>query len=164
MTKVLKMYSNHCYGKITSQYYFVCDVFHFSHDPRQFRTGAMSGHVDHWMRMDRQLAEHNKAEIVTDEKRVAIRKAIRWAQLGFTISLSTPVEGTSAAVADQKKAKQEAECKKRNLELMRTDPPRPFLSGHVANSLASEIIGLLHSLLTEPGSAAVWAAAVRQVK
>ena len=138
-------------------------IFHFSHDPRQFRTGAISGHVDHWMRMDRQLAEHNKAEIITDEKRVAIRKAIRWAQLGFTISLSTPVEGTSAAVADQKKAKQEAECKKRNLELMRTDPPRPFLSGHVANSLASEIIGLLHSLLTEPGSAAVWAAAVKQV-
>ena len=113
--------------------------------------------------MERQLDEHNRAEIVTDDKRVAIRKAIRWAQLGFTISLSTPVEGTSAAVADQKKAKQEAECKKRNLELMRTDPPRPFLSGLVANSLASEIIGLLHSLLTEPGSAAVWAAAVKQV-
>jgi len=113
--------------------------------------------------MDRQLFEHNKAEIVTDEKRVAIRKAIRWAQLGFTISLGTPVEGTTAEVADQKKAKQEAECKKRNLELLRTDPPRPFLSGLVANSLASEIISLLHSLLTEPGSAAVWATAVRQV-
>ena len=113
--------------------------------------------------MDRQLFEHNKAEIVTDEKRVAIRKAIRWAQLGFTISLGTPVEGTTAEVADQKKAKQEAECKKRNLELLRTDPPRPFLSGLVANSLASEIISLLHSLLTEPGSAAVWATAVKQV-
>ena len=33
----------------------------------------------------------------------------------------------------------------------------------MANSLASEIIGLLHSLLAEPGLAAVWAAAVRQV-
>jgi len=135
-----------------------------SQDPRQFRAAAVSGHVDHWMRMDRQLLEHNKAEIVTDEKRVAIRKAIRWAQLGFTISLGTPVEGTTAEVADQKKAKQEAECKKRNLELLRTDPPRPFLSGLVANSLASEIISLLHSLLTEPGSAAVWATAVRQVQ
>ena len=101
-------------------------IFYFSHDPRQFRTGPISGHVDHWMHMDRQLAENNKAEIVTDEKRVAIRKAIRWAQLGFTISLSPPLEGTSVAVADQKKAKQEAECKKRNIELMRTDPPRPF--------------------------------------
>ena len=157
------MFFNHYYGNDTRPFYSYI-LFYFSHDPRQFRTGAMSGHVDHWMRMERQLAEHNRAEIVTDDKRVAIRKAIRWAQLGFTISLSMPVEGTSTAVADQKKAKQEAECKKRNLELMRTDPPRPFLSGLVANSLASEIIGLLHSLLTEPGSAAVWAAAVKQVK
>ena len=46
---------------------------------------------------------------------------------------------------------------------MRTDLPQPLLNGLVANSLASEIIGLLHSLLTEPGSAEVWAAAVRQV-
>ena len=34
----------------------------------------------------------------------------------------------------------------------------------MANSLTSEIIGLLHSLLTEPGSAAAWETAVRQVK
>ena len=73
-------------------------LHYFSHDPRQFRTGAISGHIDHWMHMERQLDEHNRAEIVTGDKQVAIRKAIRWAQLGFTVNLSTLVEGTSAAV------------------------------------------------------------------
>ena len=47
----------------------------------------------------------------------------------------------------------------------RTDPVRPFISGHVANSLAAEVIGLLHSLLSAPETLAAhtWATAVEKV-
>ena len=40
---------------------------------------------------------------------------------------------------------------------------RPFLSGQVAYSLASEVIGLLHGLVTVPGAAEVWSTAIREV-
>lgn len=48
---------------------------------------------------------------------------------------------------------------------IRTDPVRQFISGHVANSMAAEIIGLLHSLLTatENMAAQTWACAVEKV-
>lgn len=48
---------------------------------------------------------------------------------------------------------------------IRTDPVRPFISGHVANSMAAEVIDLLHSLLTAPESstAQTWADAVQRV-
>ena len=41
---------------------------------------------------------------------------------------------------------------------------RPFLSGQVAYSLASEVIGLLHGLVTVPGATEVWSTAIREVK
>ena len=40
---------------------------------------------------------------------------------------------------------------------------RPFLSGQVAYSLASEVIGLLHGLVTTPRAAEVWSTAIKQV-
>lgn len=42
---------------------------------------------------------------------------------------------------------------------------RAFISGHVANSMAAEVIALLHSLLTAPESSAaqIWASAVKRV-
>ena len=43
---------------------------------------------------------------------------------------------------------------------------RPFISGHVANSMAAEVIALLHSLLTAPEThaAQTWATAVEKVR
>jgi len=48
----------------------------------------------------------------------------------------------------------------------RTDPVRPFISGHVANNMAAEVIALLHGLLTAPQSntAQSWAEAVQRVR
>ena len=48
----------------------------------------------------------------------------------------------------------------------RSDPIRPFISGHVANSMAAEVIALLHSLLTAPESATAqsWTTAVENVR
>ena len=38
------------------------------------------------------------------------------------------------------------------------------MSGQVAYSLASEVIGLLHGLVTVPGAAEVWSTAIREVR
>lgn len=48
----------------------------------------------------------------------------------------------------------------------RTDPVRPFISGHVANNMAAEVISLLHGLLMAPESntAQSWADAVQRVR
>ena len=48
----------------------------------------------------------------------------------------------------------------------RTDPVRPFISGAVANSLAAEVIALLHGLLTAPETltAQTWTTAVEKVR
>lgn len=50
--------------------------------------------------------------------------------------------------------------------LNRSDPVRPFISGHVANSMAAEVIALLHSLLTAPESntAQIWTSTAEKVK
>lgn len=47
----------------------------------------------------------------------------------------------------------------------RSDPVRPFISGHVANSMAAEVIALLHSLLTAPESntAQIWTSTAEKV-
>ena len=43
---------------------------------------------------------------------------------------------------------------------------RPFISGHVANSMAAEVIALLHGLLTavETRAAKTWVQAVEKVR
>lgn len=49
--------------------------------------------------------------------------------------------------------------------VLRSDPVRPFISGHVANSMAAEVIALLHSLLTAPESntAQIWTSTAEKV-
>lgn len=49
--------------------------------------------------------------------------------------------------------------------VFRSDPVRPFISGHVANSMAAEVIALLHSLLTAPESntAQIWTTTAEKV-
>lgn len=51
------------------------------------------------------------------------------------------------------------------LWIFRTDPIRPFISGHVANNMAAEVIALLHGLLSAPEthSAQSWSEAVQRV-
>lgn len=129
----------------------------------------LSGHrMQEVMQIDRALTEQGRAEVVTDSYRACVRRALRWASMGFTVSVEPPSEGAvggepSGNVVDKKKAHSESAAKKKNQELLKTDPPRPFLSGHVAYSLASEVIGLLHGLLTEPGAAKVWSTAIKEV-
>jgi len=117
------------------------------------------------IQIDRALTDHGKAEVVTDSYRSCVRRALRWASMGFTVSVESPSETigaeSSGGVTDKKKAQAEGAAKKKNQELLKTDPPRPFLSGQVAYSLASEVIGLIHGLLTESGAAEVWGTAIK---
>ena len=127
------------------------------------------------MQIDQALTKHGRAEVVTDSYRACVRRALRWANMGFTVSVEPPSDGVASAVGggagggeqagsiiDKRKAQAESAAKKKNQELLKMDPPRPFLSGHVAYSLASEVIGLLHGLLTEPGAAEVWSTAIKE--
>lgn len=118
------------------------------------------------MAMDRALTDHGVAEVTTDSYRGCVRRALRWANMGFTVSVGPPSHGTgdtSGSGVDKKKARSEAAARKKNIDLLKTDPPRPFVSGHVAYSLASEVIGLLNGLLTEPGAVDVWGEAIKKI-
>ena len=119
------------------------------------------------LHLDGSLSHEGKAEIYTDTYRACFRRAVRWANMGFLVSIEPPVGGNgmgpSGTESDVKKAKAESACKKKNLDLLKMDPPRPFLSGTVAYSLASEIIALLNGLLADPGAAQVWKKAIQNV-
>ena len=55
------------------------------------------------------------------------RRVLRWASMGFVVSVGPPSGATgepSGSTVDKKKAKAEAAAKKKNLELLKTDPPR----------------------------------------
>lgn len=130
-------------------------------DPRQ-----LAHRMETVLRLDQSLTDEGKAEILTDSYRVCFRRSIRWANMGFTVSIEPPAGTTSepsGTESDRKRAKAESSCKKKNLELLKTDPPRPFLSGTVAYLLASEIIGLLNGLLADHDAAQVWKNAIQDV-
>ena len=131
-------------------------------DPRQ-----LAHRMETILRLDQSLTDNNKAEILTDNYKTCFRKAVRWASMGFTVSIEPTASGTnqepSGTEADRKRSKAETTCKKKNMELLKSDPPRPFLSGTVSYSLASEIIGLLNGLLVGEDAVQVWRNAIEDV-
>uniref|UniRef100_A0A1X7UQ08 HECT domain-containing protein n=1 Tax=Amphimedon queenslandica TaxID=400682 RepID=A0A1X7UQ08_AMPQE len=131
-------------------------------DPRQ-----LAHRMETILRLDQALTDNNKAEILTDNYKSCFRKAVRWASMGFTVSIEPTTNGTnhepSGTEADRKRSKAETTCKKKNMELLKSDPPRPFLSGTVSYSLASEIIGLLNGLLVGEDAVQVWRNAIEDV-
>ncbi|XP_013380029.1 probable E3 ubiquitin-protein ligase HECTD4 isoform X2 [Lingula anatina] len=137
-----------------------------SSDSRPFRLGG-GANMERVVKMDREMSRTGKAEITTEEASSALRKAAKWAQMGLIVSTGPPVDSQApeTAAVDKKKQAFEVTCKEKNSELARTDPVRPFISGQVANSMAAEVIALLHCLLTAPEThtAQVWATAVRKV-
>ncbi|KAL8604631.1 hypothetical protein ACOMHN_013411 [Nucella lapillus] len=138
-----------------------------SSDNRPFRlTGGAN--MEKVVRMDRELTKNGRCEVSTEEAMVALKKAYKWAQMGMVVSTAPPVENTTTdtnSAPDKKKTAAEVTCKEKNSELARTDPVRAFISGHVANTMAAEVIALLHNLLTAPvtSTAQTWAEAVQRV-
>uniref|UniRef100_A0A8C8HAD7 HECT domain-containing protein n=1 Tax=Oncorhynchus tshawytscha TaxID=74940 RepID=A0A8C8HAD7_ONCTS len=141
-----------------------------SSEGRPFRLGT-GANMEKVVKMDRDMTKSGSCEVITEEAAAALRKANKWAQSGLIVSVGPPVEALAQEAAggvttgDKKKSAQTAVCRDRNSELARSDPIRPFISGHVANSMAAEVIALLHSLLTAPESntAQIWTSTAEKV-
>uniref|UniRef100_A0A8C7DPU3 HECT domain E3 ubiquitin protein ligase 4 n=1 Tax=Oncorhynchus kisutch TaxID=8019 RepID=A0A8C7DPU3_ONCKI len=141
-----------------------------SSEGRPFRLGT-GANMEKVVKMDRDMTKSGSCEVITEEAAAALRKANKWAQSGLIVSVGPPVEALAQEAAggvttgDKKKTAQTAVCRDRNSELARSDPIRPFISGHVANSMAAEVIALLHSLLTAPESntAQIWTSTAEKV-
>ncbi|XP_074868487.1 putative E3 ubiquitin-protein ligase HECTD4 isoform X2 [Carettochelys insculpta] len=141
-----------------------------SSEGRPFRLGT-GANMEKVVKMDRDMTKSGCCEVITEEAAAALRKATKWAQSGLIVSVGPPVESVSPetssglSTGDKKKTAQTSICRERNSELARTDPVRPFISGHVANSMAAEVIALLHSLLMAPESnaAQIWTTTAEKV-
>ncbi|XP_044786032.2 probable E3 ubiquitin-protein ligase HECTD4 isoform X6 [Bubalus bubalis] len=141
-----------------------------SSEGRPFRLGT-GANMEKVVKMDRDMTKGGCCEVITEEAAAALRKATKWAQSGLIVSVGPPVEslnpeaGSGLSTGDKKKTAQTSICRERNSELARTDPVRPFISGHVANSMAAEVIALLHSLLMAPESnaAQIWTTTAEKV-
>ncbi|XP_069038398.1 probable E3 ubiquitin-protein ligase HECTD4 isoform X3 [Lepisosteus oculatus] len=141
-----------------------------SSEGRPFRLGT-GANMEKVVKMDRDMTKSGHCEVITEEAAAALRKATKWAQSGLIVSVGPPVETLSQenasglSTGDKKKTAQTAICRERNTELARSDPVRPFISGHVANSMAAEVIALLHGLLTAPESntAQIWTSTAEKV-
>uniref|UniRef100_A0A6Q2ZID3 HECT domain-containing protein n=1 Tax=Esox lucius TaxID=8010 RepID=A0A6Q2ZID3_ESOLU len=141
-----------------------------SSEGRPFRLGT-GANMEKVVKMDRDMTKSGSCEVITEEAAAALRKASKWAQSGLIVSVGPPMEALAQEAAggvttgDKKKTAQTAVCRDRNSELARSDPIRPFISGHVANSMAAEVIALLHSLLTAPESntAQIWTSTAEKV-
>ncbi|KAM7391556.1 hypothetical protein PAMP_022238 [Pampus punctatissimus] len=141
-----------------------------SSEGRPFRLGT-GANMEKVVKMDRDMTKSGSCEVITEEASAALRKANKWAQSGLIVSVGPPVETLAQETAggittgDKKKTAQTTVCRDRNTDLARSDPVRPFISGHVANSMAAEVIALLHSLLTAPESntAQIWTTTAEKV-
>ncbi|XP_045152627.1 probable E3 ubiquitin-protein ligase HECTD4 [Echinops telfairi] len=141
-----------------------------SSEGRPFRLGT-GANMEKVVKMDRDMTKGGCCEVITEEAVAALRKATKWAQSGLIVSVGPPVESVNPetvsglSTGDKKKTAQTSICRERNSELARTDPVRPFISGHVANSMAAEVIALLHSLLMAPESnaAQIWTTTAEKV-
>ncbi|XP_074897314.1 putative E3 ubiquitin-protein ligase HECTD4 isoform X6 [Buteo buteo] len=141
-----------------------------SSEGRPFRLGT-GANMEKVVKMDRDMTKSGCCEVITEEAAAALRKATKWAQSGLIVSVGPPIETVNPETTsglssgDKKKTAQTSICRERNSELARTDPVRPFISGHVANSMAAEVIALLHSLLMAPESnaAQIWTTTAEKV-
>lgn len=111
--------------------------------------------------LDQELTKHNRMELLTDEALPAIEKAVKWTQDGHLVSLSFPTK-KSMDQSHRKKSSADTLCREKNVELLKRDPIRPFISGHVANSMALEVISLLRALLINTSNQ-TWAKSVNTV-
>uniref|UniRef100_A0A4W3K6B9 HECT domain E3 ubiquitin protein ligase 4 n=1 Tax=Callorhinchus milii TaxID=7868 RepID=A0A4W3K6B9_CALMI len=141
-----------------------------SSEGRPFRLGT-GANMEKVVKMDRDMTKSGYCEVITEEAIAALRKATKWAQSGLIVSVGPPVEtaaqetSSGLTTGDKKKTAQTSICREKNAELARTDPVRPFISGHVANSMAAEVIALLHNLLMAPESstAQIWTTTAEKV-
>ncbi|PFX24720.1 putative E3 ubiquitin-protein ligase HECTD4 [Stylophora pistillata] len=120
------------------------------------------------VKLDQELTEFGRGVLLTDTLSACLKKAAEWAQTGLVVSVGPAAlleRGGGQRKPSEGSGDPERVCKARNSRLSRTETSRPFMSGQVAHSMASEVISLLHSLLTHSTSetAKIWASSVRDV-
>ena len=130
-----------------------------SSDMRLFRM-TESQNMERIVKMDKELNKASRAEVVTDEATLILRRAIKLAQLGFVVSVGPPQKHED--FTEQKKNAVELIARERNVQLQRHDPVRPFISSSVANNLASDLITLLHTLFSSR-TANIWTEAIHDI-
>ena len=89
-----------------------------------------------------------------------LRRAIKLAQLGLVVSVGPPHKHED--LTEEKKNAVEQIARERNVQLQRHDPVRPFISSSVANSLASDLIMLIHTLFSSK-TANIWIEAIHDI-
>ena len=134
-------------------------LLNVSSEMRLFRMSETQN-MEKIVKMDTELNRANKTEVITDEATVILRRAIKLAQQGFVVSVSPPIRKEEQT--EEKKNAVELIAKERNVVLSKYDPPRPFVSSSVSNSLASDLISLIHTLFSSK-SAEVWTEAIYEV-
>ncbi|GAB6029828.1 putative E3 ubiquitin-protein ligase HTD4 [Chamberlinius hualienensis] len=134
----------------------------FSADNRLYRLSG-SGNSERMERITRELNKFGRSEVCTEDAVSALRRAAKWAQSGMVVSTGPIEKDTHEGNVDRRKMTTDSICKEKNIELAKNDPLRLFISGQVANSMASEVIGLLHELLMADTAAKIWASSVRNV-
>lgn len=95
--------------------------------------------------IDQHLGRSQKAEILTEDATLVLRKATKMAQHGFTVSIEPPDKVDQNP--EQRLLQMEEVCRDKNRVLLRSSPQRPFVSSQVANTLATEVVSLINSLL-----------------
>ena len=119
-------------------------LLNVSSELRLFRM-TESQNMEKIVKMDKDLNKSNKTEVTTDDATIILRRAIKLAQQGFIVSVGPPQR--IEEFTEEKKSAVDHIAKERNNNLMKNDPLRPFISSSVANSLAAELIALIHTLL-----------------
>jgi E3 ubiquitin-protein ligase HECTD4 len=119
-----------------------------------------SQNLDKIVNIDKELTKSNKAEIVSDDATIILRRAVKLAQQGFVVSIGTPQRLDE--LSEEKRIAVEQVARERNVHLAKFDPARPFISSNVANSMAYELIELIHSLFSA-STASTWEAAIHGI-
>ncbi|XP_068681108.1 probable E3 ubiquitin-protein ligase HECTD4 isoform X3 [Montipora foliosa] len=135
--------------------------------PFIFRVGQGS-EMERAIRLDQELTEYGRGVLLTDTRSMCLKIAAQWAQTGLVLSVGPGGLLDEDVVADKSvEASEDPEfvCKARNSRLTRTESSRPYISGQVAHTMASEVISLLHGLLASSVSdtSKIWASAVQDV-
>ena len=102
------------------------------------------------IKIDKDINEKNCAEVMKGDATRIFRAATKMAQLGFVVSMASPYHSHDHSSGWKHRAIQI--CLDRNNSVAKTSPTRPFISSCVANKLSTDILILIHRLLSSSNS------------
>ena len=103
------------------------------------------------IKIDKDINTKNCAEVMCGDATRVMRSATKMAQLGFVVSIAAPNQLHDHGSHGWKHKALQI-CLERNNAVAQKSPSRPFISNTVANKLASEILILIHRLVSSNGA------------